>query len=262
MNLNLEGKVVLVTGGSKGIGLACALAFAREGARVAIASRSAEHLAKGAAELAAQGFNVKTVAADLRQATDAQRMAAEVSAALGHIDILVNSAGAAQRTPPDELAAEHWHAAMDAKYFTTIHAMQAVLPAMAKRGSGAVVNVVGLGGKLATPTHLPGGAANAAIMLASAGLAQAYAPRGVRVNVVNPGLVATERMLEGFVAQARMSGETLQDIEARSVKTLPQGRLCQPHEVANVVLFLAAGVASYVSGAAVSVDGAATTMIF
>jgi NADP-dependent 3-hydroxy acid dehydrogenase YdfG len=96
-----------------------------------------------------------------------------VQAALGPIDVLVNSAGAAQRSPVAELTAAHWAAAMQAKFFTTIHALQAVLPGMAARGRGAVVNIVGAGGKMASPIHLPGGSANAALMLASAGLVTA-----------------------------------------------------------------------------------------
>jgi NAD(P)-dependent dehydrogenase (short-subunit alcohol dehydrogenase family) len=160
-------------------------------------------------------------------------MAAAVEAALGPIDVLVNSAGAAQRTPVAELTAAHWAAAMQAKFFTGIHAMQAVLPGMAARGRGAVVNIVGAGGKLASPTHLPGGSANAALMLASAGLANAYGRQGVRVNAVNPGLVATGRMQEGLAAQARASGETVEAVLQRHQRSLPQGRICTPDEVAQ-----------------------------
>jgi NAD(P)-dependent dehydrogenase (short-subunit alcohol dehydrogenase family) len=261
MDMGLQGQVVLITGGSKGIGLACAQAFAAEGARVAIASRDAAHLAAAAARLHAAGHGVFTHAADLREAAQADALADAVEAALGPVDVLVTSAGAALRTPVAELTAAHWAAAMQAKYFTGIHAMQALLPRMAARGRGAVVNVVGAGGKLATPTHLPGGAANAALMLASAGLAHAYGRQGVRVNVVNPGLVATSRMQEGLAAQARASGQTVDAVLAQQRERLPLGRICEPEEVARVVLFLASPQSSYVSGAVLTVDGALTPMV-
>jgi NAD(P)-dependent dehydrogenase (short-subunit alcohol dehydrogenase family) len=257
----LDGKVALITGGSKGIGLACARAFAAEGARVAIASRSRAHLNAAVADLACVGHAALAIEADLTEAAAAERMVDAAEAALGSLDILVNSAGAARRTPPAELRAEHWHDAMRAKYFTYVHAMQAVLGRMAARGGGSIVNVVGVGGKVAAPTHLPGGAANAALMLASAGLAQAFGPSGLRVNVVNPGLVATTRMQEGLQAQARMSGESVPQIESRLAASMPLGRIATPEEVASVVLFLASPAAAYVSGAVLTVDGAVTPIV-
>ena len=119
---------------------------------------------------------------------------ADVERRIGPIDVLVNSAGAARRYPPEDLNAAAWHAAMDAKYFTYMHAMDAVLPWMAQRGNGAVVNIIGMGGKVATPIHLPGGAANSALMLATVGLASVYGPKGVRINAINPGATMTDRV--------------------------------------------------------------------
>lgn len=261
MDLGLEGSVVLVTGGSKGIGLACAQAFAAEGARVAIVSRDAANLARGAAALKDAGHDVVTVQADLREPAGAAQMAAQVAQALGPIDVLVNSAGAAQRAPVAELTAAHWHAAMDAKYYTYIHAIDAVIGGMASRGRGTIVNVIGMGGKVATPTHLPGGAANAALMLATAGLANAYAGKGVRVNAVNPGLTVTERLREGFAAEARASGRAIDEILKQRTAAMPLGRIAEPHEIADVVVFLASKRASYVSGAVISMDGAATATV-
>jgi NAD(P)-dependent dehydrogenase (short-subunit alcohol dehydrogenase family) len=261
MDLGLKDSVVLVTGGSKGIGLACALAFAAEGARVAIASRNAEHLAQAAAALRATGAEPVTVVVDLNEPAQAADMVREVESRLGPIAVLVNSAGAAKRTPPAELTAAHWHAAMQAKYFTYIHAMDAVLPGMAQRGAGAIVNVIGMGGKLASPTHLPGGAANAALMLASVGIANAFAGKGVRVNAVNPGLTATDRMQEGFAAEARLSGRSVDDIREQRLRAMPLGRIAQPEDIADAVVFLASKRAGYISAAVLTLDGAATPMV-
>ena len=177
MNLGLENKVVIITGGSKGIGLACARVFLAEGGRVAIVSRSPENLDAALRDLSAQADELIAVSCDLTGRFAANAMMAEVERRLGPVEILVNSAGAARRYLPEELSAEAWHAAMDAKYFTYIHAMDTVLPGMAKRGKGAVVNIIGMGGKVATPFHLPGGAANSALMLATVGLANVSSNR-------------------------------------------------------------------------------------
>ncbi len=261
MDLGLKGLAVLVTGGSKGIGLACALAFHAEGARIAIASRDPANLERGAQALRAAGADPVAVRADLADAAQATALAAEVEARLGAIDVLVTCAGAARRAPPAELTAAPWAAAMQAKYFPTIHAIGAVLPGMTRRGEGAIVNVVGMGGKVAAPTHLPGGAANAALMLASAGLANAYAGQGVRINVVNPGLTATERLHEGLAAEARLSGKSAQQLLAERTRAMPLGRICTPEEIAALVVFVASARASYLSGAVISADGAATPTV-
>jgi NAD(P)-dependent dehydrogenase (short-subunit alcohol dehydrogenase family) len=150
---------------------------------------------------------------------------------------------------------------MQAKYFTYIHAMDAVLRGMTARRSGVIVNVIGMGGKIAGPTHLPGGAANAALMLASVGLASAFARSGIRVNAVNPGLTATERMQEGFEAEARQTGQSVEQLLEQRTKAMPLGRIAQPHDIADTVVFLASKRASYVSGAVVSLDGAATPIV-
>src|SRR6185295_13748856 len=136
MNLDLEGRRVLVTGGSKGIGLACARGFLAEGAHVAIASRSDVNLSNARASLGP----VLTVAADLADASAARGMIDRVEAELGPIDILVTSAGAARRTPPDDLDPGAWRAAMAANYFTSINAIDPVVKLMAARGRGVIVN--------------------------------------------------------------------------------------------------------------------------
>ena len=261
MDLGLHDKLVLITGGSKGIGLACAQAFAAEGARIAIASRDADNLTQAGLALRAIGCDPILVQADLQDAPQAERMVAEVEAAGGAIAVLVTCAGAARRTPPAELTPAHWAAAMQSKFFTTIHAMGAVLPGMCARRAGSIVNVVGMGGKTASPIHLPGGSANAALMLASAGLANAHAAQGVRVNVVNPGMTATDRLHEGLAAESRLTGTPVDALLAARTRAMPLGRICEPHEIAALVVFLASAQASYISGAVVSADGAATPMV-
>ena len=207
MNLELDGKVVLITGGSKGIGLACARAFGREGARVAIVSRSPENLDDAKATLAKDGIDVTPIAADLSDGAAAERAVIATEEQVGPIAVLVNSAGGAMRVPPSELTPDKWRVAMDAKFFTYMNVMDYVLPRMVSRRAGSIVNIIGTGGKVASPIHIPGGAANAALMLASAGLAAAWGHAGIRVNVINPGATMTGRVQMSLEAESRATGK-------------------------------------------------------
>lgn len=250
MDLGLKGKHVLVTGGSKGIGLACARAFMAEGARVAIVSRSRENLEAAKKSLG----EVYTIAADLTDAAAAAAMVERVEKEFGALDVLVNSAGAAKRTNAEDLTSAAWHAGMDAKYFSYIHVIDPVVKRMGARRRGAIINIIGNGGKIAAPTHLPGGAANAALMLATAGLASAFASSGVRVVGLNPGLTETGRVAEGMKAEAKRQGISETEALQRATKSLPLGRMPRPEEVADVVLFAASERGLLLSGANITVD--------
>jgi len=255
VDLGLNGKIVLVTGGSKGIGLACARAFLREGARVAIVSRTQSNLNVALTQLASPQDDLIAVSADLTRSEPAMAMVKEVEARLGAIDVLVNSAGAAKRYLPEDLNATAWHAAMDAKYFSTIHAIDAVLPGMVARGKGVVINIVGMGGKVATPIHLPGGAANSALMLATVGLANVYGPKDIRVNAINPGATMTDRVKEALKLEAKTRGVSEDEVLAQGQAKVPLRRFAHSEDVANLTLFLASDQASYVTGAVVPMDG-------
>jgi NAD(P)-dependent dehydrogenase (short-subunit alcohol dehydrogenase family) len=261
MNLDLTDRVVLVTGASKGIGHACAAAFLAEGSKVAMISRNRANLDAGLARLPRTKFAAIAIAADMKDASAARDAIDAVEAQLGPIDVLVNSAGAALRYPPAELDALSWRAAMDAKFFSYIHPTDVVVKRMAARGRGAIVNIIGMGGKVASAVHLPGGAANAALMLATVGLAAAYAASGVRVNAVSPGQTSTNRVQEGLEAEARMTGKAIEDLRKHSEARIPMGRMGTPEEVAQTVLFLASDRASYVTGAIVPMDGASHPVV-
>lgn len=263
MDLQLTGKHVLITGGSKGIGLSCAEAFLAEGARVTLVARDAATLATARETLRAKrpAATVHVVSADLKSADAAAAAVDDAETALGPIDVLVNSAGAAKRTPPAELTPQHWRDAMDAKFFTYVNIIDPLIKRMASRGAGTVLNIVGMGGKVAAVTHLPGGAANSALMLISAGLAAAYGPKGVRVNAVNPTVTLTDRMDEGLAADARQRSVSKEEVLAETSKRMPLGRIASPEEIANAVLFLCSPRASYISGAILSMDGAVTPMV-
>ena len=254
---SFEGRAVMVTGASKGIGFACAEAFVRAGAKVAIVSRSRANLDAAIGKL---GSGV-AIAADLRDPKDAARAVDEAEAAIGPLDVLVNSAGAAKRYVPAELDAQAWRDAMDAKFFSYIYPTDIVVKRMAARGRGAIVNIIGMGGKVAQGPHLAGGSANAALMLATVGLATVYGPQGVRVNGINPGGTLTGRVQEGLSVESRMTGVSADELLARAQAKVPLQRLAEPQEIAKVALFLASDDASYVTGALIPMDGGSASVI-
>jgi len=261
MDLHLSDKVVVVTGASKGIGYACAQAFALEQAKVALVSRSRENLEAALARLPSSKHAPRLFVADLVQAEEAERMAAAVEKELGPIDILINSAGAARRYAPADLDAKAWHDAMDVKFFTYIHATDAVMKRMLERKRGAIVNIIGMGGKIANPVHLPGGAANSALMLATVGLAAAVGGSGIRVNGINPGATLTGRVQQGLAAEAKMTGRPEAELLAANQAKIPLQRYGSAEEIARVALFLASEQASYVTGAIVPMDGGLGSVI-
>jgi NAD(P)-dependent dehydrogenase (short-subunit alcohol dehydrogenase family) len=257
MNLNLAGKTVLVTGGSKGIGLACAQAFAAEGARIAICSRGQQNIDEALKTLP----NASGHTADLTDAAIAADMLSAVEENLGPIDILINSAGAARRTPPADLSPQFYRDAMDAKFFSYLNVIDPLIKRMAARKSGVIINIIGQGGKIASPTHLAGGAANAALMLITTGLATAYAGDNIRVLGLNPGLTETGRVAEGFAAQARLANTSIETTRAEAIARIPLGRMATPQDVANAAIFLASEKAAYITGVLITMDGATTPTI-
>lgn len=261
MELSLAGRIALVTGASKGIGLACATLFAESGARVVAVARDRARLQQEVDALTARGLAVQAMTADLSDAAQALELARQVESQVGPVDVLVNSAGAAKRNAPEDLSAAAFHQGMDAKYFSTMHLLEPVIRAMGQRGRGAVVNIIGQGGRVASPMHIAGGAANSALMLATVGYARAYASKGVRVNGINPGLTRTGRVEEGLAVSARASGRSRDDVLADELARIPMGRMGEPLEVARVALFLASEAASYVSGAIIPMDGCTASVI-
>lgn len=261
MELNLQNKLVVVTGGSKGIGLACARAFAGEQAQVAIISRDQGNVDNAVAALAKDGIEAAGYAANLSNYEEAERVMAAIEADHGPIDVLINSAGAARRFEPETLDGKALRAGMEDKYFPVANAQEAVLVHMRARGKGAIVNIIGSGGKIPTSTHISGGAANAALMLSTVGHATHYAGLGIRINAINPGYTLTGRVEQSLALEASRLDITRDEAFARGSASIPLGRYGQPEEVADAALFLASDRASYIVGEILSVNGGRNPVI-
>lgn len=256
MDLSLGGRATLVTGASKGIGLAVARALAAEGAGpIHLASRDADVLATRAREIADE-FGIEAVP----HATDLSRRGAaeELCAACGAIDILVNNAGSVPRGTILEIDEETWRQAWDLKVFGYINMMRETYRAMKARGNGVIVNVVGNSGERPSAPFAATGAANAALIWLTESIGGESIKDGIRVLGVNPGPTTTDRFIEGAKnrAEARLGdGERW----AETFASLPMGRPAHPEEVADMVAFLASDRASYITGTLVRIDAGFNT---
>lgn len=257
MDLQLTGKKAIVTGGSKGIGRETTRILAEEGADVAITAREEGRLKDVAEELAtATGRTILPLAGDMSVQEDVERCMNGAIEAFGGIDILVTCAGSSPGGLLEELTEDMWMSSLGLKFMGYVRSCSVILPHMRERGTGSVVLVVGNDGLKSSYWELTAGVANAADNNFASAMAEQYGRHGVRVNTVNPGPVNTDRWdgLEKRFAKDRGVDQG----EARRIVlgTLPLGRICEPEEVASVVVFLASPQASYVNGTHVLIDGA------
>ncbi len=256
MDLGLKGKVVLVTGGSKGIGKGVARLLLEEGARVSICARTQADLDATAAELQkATGGEIFTVSGDLTKPGEAEKIVDATVKKFGRIDVLVNNAGAAPGGLILDLEEEDWAQALQLKFMGYVRCTKAVLPHMLKQGGGRIVNVVGNDGIKPIAIELTPSAANAADLAMTVALAEQYGRQNICINAVNPGPVITERW-DGLVAGiAKTRGITPDEANKRAERSIPLGRICTVDEVANVVVFVASQRASFMNGALITLDG-------
>ncbi len=251
MDLGLSGRSVLITGSSKGIGLACAHAFAAEGCDVHLVARTAADLERARAEVAGQHqVKVTASALDLSDSANVDRLVAEA----GDVDILVNNAGAIPGGPIDQIDEARWRAAWDLKVFGYINMTRAFLARMKARGSGVIVNDIGTGGEKLDYDYIAGAAGNASMMAFTRAIGSRSMYSGVRVVGVNPGPVETDRIQT--VMRQRAQSEFGDEARSREYyANWPMNRFAKPEEVADLIVFLASDRASYISGTVVTIDG-------
>lgn len=256
VDLGLGGKAVFITGGSKGIGFACGMEFAREGARVALCARGIEGLRAAADAIAGTtGHGPFVVTGDMMRSEDVRRCVDATAARYEGLDVLVNCAGASPGGLLLNLTEDDWQLSLQLKFMGYVRCCKAAVPHMLRRGGGRIVNVVGNDGIKPAYWELTASAANAADLAVTSAMAEQYGPRGILVNAVNPGPVATERWDRLVAAYARDKGLPLDEARARAIRSIPLGRICTPEEVASVVVFVASERARFMNGALITLDG-------
>ena len=256
MDMGLRGKAVLITGGSKGIGLACAETLAAEGCEVAIAARNTAGLKVAAESVKAKtGADVQAIAADLSSLTGIEGMIAEAARGLGRIDILVNNAGAIRAGAFLDIPDSQWLEDWNLKLLGYVRASRAVFPLMQKQGGGRIVNVIGSAGRQVIPNYLVGGAANAALINFTKGLSDLGAQHGIFVKAASPGAVATERWENRMKLEAKAEGRPYEEVRAERIASYPLKRIVQPAEVADLVCFLCSPRSDMLNGVSINIDG-------
>jgi NAD(P)-dependent dehydrogenase (short-subunit alcohol dehydrogenase family) len=256
MDLQLNGKTALVTGGSEGIGKGIALAFAKEGVDVAICARRIEPLQAAAQEIArATNRKVVPIAADLTKDEDAKNFVEKGHAALGRVDIMVNNAGSAPGGVIEHLSEADWGQALQLKFMGYVRCLRYVLPIMLKQGGGRVVNLIGNDGVKPSYWEIAPGAANAAGQNLTLSLAGQYGRHNISFCAVNPGPVRTERWAGLVKAMSRDMKLPYEEADQLAPRSIPMGRIAEVEEVANLVTMLASPLMHMVNGTMIEIDG-------
>ncbi|MBK5227543.1 MAG: SDR family oxidoreductase [Actinobacteria bacterium] len=254
MDLHLDGRKAIVTGGSKGLGRAIAGELAREGADVAICSRDQEEVSQAGKELETHGRVVFARAADVTDPDQVKQFVADSASALGGIDILVNNAGRAHPGTFATLTDEDWKEDLDVKLFSMIRCSREVLPHMKDRGGGRIININAVQGKSPDPRFFATTTDRAACLAFTKTLSIELAPEGVLVNSVNIGFVVTPQWAN--IHQHRAPELSEDEFFTRMAEDdVPLGRFGNPDEVSGMVAFLASDRASYITGASIDIAG-------
>lgn len=254
MDLQLQGKVAIVTGASRGIGRAIAETLAAEGMRLALVARSGDRLAQLAATLRTDEILIQT---DLRDPDAPARVVAAAAKRFGGLDAVVNCAGATQRGDFLELSDEVWADGFALKFFGAMRLCRSAWPHLAAT-RGAIVNISGIGGRTGSGQFTVGGSVNAALLNLTKALADRGVADGVRVNAINPGSVATERLQKRIRSFAEAHGLDEDEAASAMARDARIERFGEPEEIANIVAFLLSPRAAFIQGAVLDADGGQT----
>jgi 3-oxoacyl-[acyl-carrier protein] reductase len=260
MDVRLDGRTALVTGGSKGLGLATAAEFAASGADVVIVARRDEVLQEAVSEIRKRArTRVHPVAADVGTISGVARAYEEAMAAFGKVDILVNNAGKSQTGKFEEVTDEIWQADLDLKLFAAIRLTRLVLPQMKSRKWGRIINVLNTGAKTPGAGSAPTTVARAAGMALTKVLAGEGAPHNVLVNAMLVGQIESDQWARRHKAQG--ANVSYDDFLREMGSKLPMGRIGLAQEFANLACFLASDAGGYINGTAINVDGGASPAV-
>ena len=260
VEMRMDGRCALITGGSKGIGFAAAVNFLRAGANVAIVARRPDVLEEARAALVKEGKGkVVVIPADMTKAADCARAFETAEKELGRVDVLLNNAGAHAAMPFDQITDERWQTDIELKLFSAIRLSRAAWPGMKARKWGRIINTLSSGAKWPRVSSAPSSVTRAAGMALTKVMANDGAPHNILVNAVIVGFIQTDQWVRGHAAENK--GRTLEQYLDDMGQRIPLKRVGTAEEFANMMLFLASDAGSYVTGAAINVDGGFTPVV-
>ena len=258
MELGLKGKRAIVMAASRGLGYASALGLAREGCKLIVCSRDQARIEAAAAAIKKEtGAEVKALVADVSSASEAKRLVDAAVSAYGGLEIVVHNAGGPPAGETLQMTEEQWQKAFEQNLLSFTRIVGAAAPEMKKAGYGRVLTIASSSIKQPIPNLALSNALRAGVWGIAKTLSRELAPQGILVNVIAPGRIDTERIAELDQANAQKSGKSVEDVRKASIGGIPLGRLGRPEELANLVVFLASEAGSYITGQAITVDGAA-----
>jgi 3-oxoacyl-[acyl-carrier protein] reductase len=260
MEVRLDGRSAVITGGSKGLGLAMAERFAASGADVAIVARTPETLneARQRVQANAKG-KVAAVSCDVSKAADIRKAYDQIMSEFGKIDIFVNNAGQSTRGPSEEITDEMWQADLDLKLFAQIRFCRLLFPQMKQRRWGRIISVLNIGAKAPGPNSAPTSVSRAAQMAFTKALSMEGAPHNVLVNSLHVGVIVSDQIVRRHRREA--ANVSLEEFIRQAGQGVPLGRMGRAEEFANIACFLASDAASYVTGCAINVDGGRSPVV-
>ncbi len=256
MDLGLKGKVAIVAAASKGMGKACALGLAAEGARVTMCARTEADLVAAGGEIREKtGTEVVAVPADVTRLADIQRVVAKTVETFGGVDILVANAGGPPSGGFDQMSDAEWQAAFELNLLSTVRFIREVLPHMRRKRWGRILNIQSSSVKQPIDGLILSNGIRPGVAGLSKTLAAELGKDNILINTVCPGRILTDRLRSNLGTRARQAGKTLEEYLPAATAEIPLGRIGSPEEFASVVVFLASERASYVTGATIQVDG-------
>ncbi|MBM3672220.1 MAG: SDR family NAD(P)-dependent oxidoreductase [Actinobacteria bacterium] len=257
MDLGLEGRVALVTGGSQGIGREIALTLATEGADVAICARREQVVDATTADLRALGRDALGVVADVATTSGVQRVSDAVHEHFGRVDILINNAGKSSMKALLDLTDEDWYASIDLNLMSAVRMSQAFVPGMRERGWGRIVNISSRQGREPDEFFGPYAASKAALINFSKTQSNAFSRDGVLTNCVVPGLIKGEGVQAAAEKSAEVTGKTVEEVYEATLRKrpIPIGRMGEPSDVSGLVALLVSERGSWITGSCFTVDG-------